>query len=567
MSREEASDLQWIRIHFSRPSRSDLDDPSISSFKFTPKPSASYSPELPDFVHRFTSPDKIHLIDPYLTSIALALTVPSALVVSLSSATEEKIVDILGAIWFRTNELKRANALAANLGMGGKRTGNGKDKERYRADRDLSAGTAAKCLSRFVAARALRNEEAIVESETSETIGEDREAGRAQRIRSDILLGQLESLIRTYRDRTRQYLIPAPIFALWALLRQEAGISALTKPGEGLRMVSPSMLKLEAAMQELVGLNHTVLNQEVITEEESGPYNEALKGLVAVTDGDQSFPGSLEELDATLADIRVKRENERGVALWQQWRDGAARAESGAAAAAASTSPSQSDTAAGSSSTDNPPSSTSNTGILEPAIRTTVLLSFFRFFARNPRLRKQTTEEEAFAAHRDEILSLFPKPWLSEVHHAVLRYHAKMDEGDLPTADDARALEEESSAPASSQGGQEEPGERIARNREERLEQLKSAWRAAERDKAVDMKMYMLYVEGLGRLGDAEEIREVWRKLGRDERVKEQYRKVEGGESSSCAERVSLRYAARWKGRMKMKVACIRSGMRSYAMM
>jgi hypothetical protein len=107
-----------------------------------------------------------------------------------------------------------------------------------------------------------------------------------------------------------------------------------------------------------------------------------------------------------------------------------------------------------------------------------------------------------------------------------------MDEGDLPTVSEVRALEEEAATDAlAEQAGVAGSGMsgRLEQNREERLRDLKAAWAAAEKDKAVDMKLYMLYVEGLGKLGDAQGIKDVWTRLGKDERVKEQFKKTEGG--------------------------------------
>lgn len=466
------------------------------------------------------TPDRIHHLDPYIHSISVALTVPSALLASLTEEVEDKTIELLGAIWVRANELKKAKILADNLGRVGKRD---KVKEKYSASRDLATTTTAKCYARFLAARVLRRED------TSE-LGEE---GRIAR--SKALLERFEDTIRTYREQTKQYLLPAPIVSIWAILRREAAIAPATKPGEGLRMVPPPMAKLQPALLELTGLQSA--SGEWVKAEE-GASAEALQGMIDALTGDASLPASLNELDAMLADIRVKRENERGVALWEQWRSAIADTESVQPDHDATLNQTQS-------------VSSANTGILDPspAVRTPVLLSFFRFFARNPRQRRQTTEEERLSTQREEVLALIPKPWSAEVHHAVLRFHAKMDEGELPTASEARALEEEAELPAAqgqgpgSADGQgqvmQEVNNRIARNRDERLVQLKAAWKAAERDRVVDVKMYMLYVEGLGRLGDAAEIKSVWDKLQKDERVREQFRKAEGSESFSS-------YDARW---------------------
>jgi hypothetical protein len=405
---------------------------------------------------------------------------------------EGKTAKLLGMLWVRANELKRANQLAS-LPASGKRPSKRTEKEKWSANREVPSVTAAKCLSRFLVARATRHEDTVSGSEAL-----------SHGDRARILLQHLESAMEVYRERTKQFLLPASVFAAWAILRQEAGVPIDTRPEKVLRLVPPPMTKLQPVLEELEGLSNA--GGELVSGTK-GRYAEALQGLIDLTAGDRSLSTTIEELDAALADSRIKRENERGVALWDQWR--------AAAESPTSATPSQSD-------------------ILnsEPSTRTAVLLSFFRFFARNPRQRKQTSEEARLATQRDQVLAMFPKPWSSDVHHAVLRFHAKMDEGDLPTVSEVRALEEEAATDAlAEQAGVAGSGMsgRLEQNREERLRDLKAAWAAAEKDKAVDMKLYMLYVEGLGKLGDAQGIKDVWTRLGKDERVKEQFKKTEGG--------------------------------------
>ncbi|WVN89383.1 uncharacterized protein L203_104606 [Cryptococcus depauperatus CBS 7841] len=154
-------------------------------------------------------------------------------------------------------------------------------------------------------------------------------------------------------------------------------------------------------------------------------------------------------------------------------------------------------------------------GILEPSpeVRYHVLSSFLLTFKRpksNWARLHVSPPPPSYALRAKEVLSLCPVPLPRTIAYALLALRVRPEDNvGLRAGHDAFSLDTD---------------ERLS-GEGDVLSNLKMTWRDTE---AKDLKMYMIYIEGLGRLGDLDGLKEVWNELVTDERCKELYMREEG---------------------------------------
>ncbi|WVQ69365.1 uncharacterized protein L199_007582 [Kwoniella botswanensis] len=131
------------------------------------------------------------------------------------------------------------------------------------------------------------------------------------------------------------------------------------------------------------------------------------------------------------------------------------------------------------------------------------LLTFKRF----------TTSSRTFDTQFTDVLNHCTKPYPRNITQALLALRARSDDKtinvDAKVGQEVLSLNHEDTQ--QSRSGND-------------LENMKSMWKET---KEKDLKMYMIYLDGLGRLGDLAGLKEAWTELVKDQRAKEIYIKEE----------------------------------------
>ncbi|WVR04692.1 hypothetical protein IAU60_001703 [Kwoniella sp. DSM 27419] len=151
------------------------------------------------------------------------------------------------------------------------------------------------------------------------------------------------------------------------------------------------------------------------------------------------------------------------------------------------------------------PGQTDSTSSLPPDDQSELLVIFLRALKR-PVLAHKT--DRSFTALTEaafiDALSCMPRPLSRTAAQAMLALRARPEGSDLRAGHEVISLDDE----VGSEGGISSIGD------------LKSTWgECGEKD----LKMYMIYMEGLGRMGDIDALKEAWNELVRDETCKRIY--------------------------------------------
>lgn len=214
----------------------------------------------------------------------------------------------------------------------------------------------------------------------------------------------------------------------------------------------------------------------------------------------EKIPPTPEELHAMLGAMRVGQQTQEVVDLWQRYKEDL-RAEK---------------------RVENPgvtDSSTEGKGKANGKdYKLRILASFLRFFSRSSAIRRLPAEERQLSIYRDEVLSYLPRPYPPAIHHSLLMHRARVDD-EVKDTPEIVSLDEV-------------PVE--FRDKAQVLEDLEAAWKAAGDEGARDLKSYMLYMEGLAKVGDAMKLGMAWEQLVKDEACRDGYLKEEGQGELVC---------------------------------
>ncbi|WVQ83136.1 hypothetical protein IAT38_005274 [Cryptococcus sp. DSM 104549] len=308
----------------------------------------------------------------------------------------------------------------------------------------------------------------------------------------EALLKQLETgLFRPAQTSGASTVIPADIVAAWAVLRAEAGMQEelprypFVWPDEGDVMAAVERM-VAAARSEGGG------KREAGEPVDARSYAADVQLLMAANGVETSWlPRDLPALKAELAGIRAREDWPRLVSLWERFRNAITRKPT------AGTSPASE--------------------ILDPAPETRnlalghFLLALFRSAAPGA-----APAPPIVLTYAKELLALCPRPLPRSIAHTLLAVRARSDDmSDSP-------------GPGQEVTPLDEVG--VSVGGVDALENLRAAWAATgERD----LKMYMIYMEGLGLFGDLTGLRRTWNELVEDERCKELYLQEESKEDGS----------------------------------
>jgi hypothetical protein len=298
-----------------------------------------------------------------------------------------------------------------------------------------------------------------------------RQASVQSQERLTTLSTSLDMAIQRHHPTKR---LPAPIWSAWAFLRAKTN---QLEPNTFMSTMPPA-LHLFKYIEALVGK----LDPEIVAR---------ISALSAVIDKG-TLPLTLDELQVKLTSLKGRGDTDGIQTLWSSVR-------------------SKLQTAPG-----------DQQGILSLPNRADLLASFLNILLRpGPSFDVPQKVKLEVLAH--QVMTLLPRPIPLQVHHTLLATRAKLDETTLSTGSELRSLDDE----AAVFGGP---------NRETALANLHAAWALVVHEGiAKDVKLYMLYMEGLGRLGDIAGLQRAWNEFVVDEACKELYLKEKKGESYSSA--------------------------------
>ncbi|ODO08676.1 hypothetical protein L198_00409 [Cryptococcus wingfieldii CBS 7118] len=291
--------------------------------------------------------------------------------------------------------------------------------------------------------------------------------GNVEQLRT--YLDGLESVLKGLSNSGATPVLGPEIVGAWAVLRESVGVKGDTNQS----YVWPRAQDVQEFMADALKA----------TGADGQNYSEALSTLMSAGKPSDHLPRTKDALEAELASMRNRGDWEAIVLLWRNVYSALSH-------------------------------DTSAEGILDPSpdIRFSVLSSFLLTFRRPvPHLADIPVDPPppAFTKYASEVLSLCPKPLPKVIAYTLLALRVRPDEDTgLRAGHEVFELGTD----------ERRSGEQGA------LSNLKSTWKeSGERD----LKMYMMYLEGLGRLGDLDGLKEAWGELVEDEACKHDYLREE----------------------------------------
>ncbi|GFZ47842.1 hypothetical protein JCM24511_05589 [Saitozyma sp. JCM 24511] len=295
------------------------------------------------------------------------------------------------------------------------------------------------------------------------------------------LLDILEGALQKFRDARLRFRIPTPMVAAWAVL--------LTKTGRtpSLAFTWPDREKVVAYIEK--------------TAPATAPevYSTGLDSLLG-SRRPIDLPTSLLELENRLAQMRASRDRQGRFDLWTQFSEDLRIHNKGTQV------------------------------LLDPTIRSDVLAVFLNAFmtpaSRGIKWNEATNEVI------DEILRLFPRPLPRKVHHLLLARRARLslEENEENDREEGLGVAEPGFGEARDvRSLDEQPVLVRAQDRHQARANLHAAWKDAG-EAGRDLKMYMLYMEGLGRMGDLQGLQAAWNALVADDKCRQMYLAGEKGQ-------------------------------------
>lgn len=290
------------------------------------------------------------------------------------------------------------------------------------------------------------------------------------------LMDHLMTNLRLYKEAN--FILSPAMFAAWAVLRQD-----LDQKETPIQFIPPKKEEVFKALNSVLGI------RDAEFEHYTGSVEELLKANSGCV---EDIPHSPEQLDVMLGAMRIGQMTKEAVALWGKYKESMKAEKRG----------------------EHPVPDVDKA----KDARVRSLTSFLRFFSRSPALRRLPTEEQELLQYRNEVLSYIPRPYPAAIHHVLLVHRARMDE----EGRDFRVV----------QSLDDEVVDEI-RDKERATEDLEAVWKMAGEEGARDLKSYMLYMEGLTKVGDAIKLGRAWEELVRDQACKEAFHLEEGKGKSS----------------------------------
>ena len=298
-----------------------------------------------------------------------------------------------------------------------------------------------------------------------------------------IMLERLEETLKKYQASGSGYRLGPPLTAAWIHLRVSLGVT--TRPD--FTFIWPSA---DLVIQYL----NDFLKPRGSSAE---PYIDGIHQLYGAHPM-PDLPATVLELQETLSDFVASGKEKELIDLWRQYRDYIGGGIS--------------------------PNTQPATQILDPKFKGDVLAKFLyalkqtRFGDNYPRFTEQL-ERSA-----EELLTFVPKPFPLEIFHTLIAHRSRIcDVGPkFETGSDVYAISPNATADEIIEQRIEQRQNRrgsteVPKKKHLHLQNLVNTWRLAkEQGVTKDIKMYMLYIEGLGRLGDLTGLKEVWNELVND---------------------------------------------------
>lgn len=315
-----------------------------------------------------------------------------------------------------------------------------------------------------------------------------------------MLQDMLESVLKRLANNGATPVLQAPIVAAWVVLRSKTGGPSTgpvgPSPGpvpvpENCVYVWPPQASIEAYLSKVIPAGETV-----------DSYKKEIGTLLGKSEAvADRIPRSKDALDTELMSMRNRGDWSGIINLWGRVQAGMMR-DDGAA--------------------QQHGDGSGQVGILDPSpevrfpVLASFLLAFKRPFARSTSSSSSSSSPVAsativhpppksFNTHAAQVLSKCPRPLPRTIAYTLIFLRVRPDDNaGLRAGHDVMSLDMDERRDAG----------------ENALENLKATWKeTGERD----LKMYLMYIEGLGRLGDLHGLQQAWNELVRDEECRSMY--------------------------------------------
>ena len=288
----------------------------------------------------------------------------------------------------------------------------------------------------------------------------------ADRGRLSALLSDLEESFNSYKWQGSGYRISAPLTAAFVVLRTKLGIANPSSP----QFIWPKDTLV------LSYIDKYMTDRGLSSKEFAQPLSD-----IYASNPMPQLPLNLNELKSKVTGMVRRGQEDALLDLWRQLRDYLST---------------------------KAPQTPASGSLLDPSIRHDVLLTMLEAlkspqFGQNPPIRTDLLD-----AASDELISILPRPYSRSIVHALLANRAKVI---------TNAPEVESGSAVYALDRSEQSKALPMSRKEIALKNLHDIWLLAnEKGAERDVKTYMLYMEGLGRLGDLHSLKQTWEALVKD---------------------------------------------------
>ncbi|WVQ98145.1 hypothetical protein IAU59_005267 [Kwoniella sp. CBS 9459] len=277
------------------------------------------------------------------------------------------------------------------------------------------------------------------------------------------LLDLLESAITRHVKSSDSHAVPVSVSGAWAMLRLRLNI---TEP-----------IDLPVNLLERGDIRAYLLNKLDELGEDSTLYDLTLDSFLSNSEVSTTEKTSADsvvltrnQIDRKIKHLQEKNDQEGLRTLWARVR----------------------------------PSLTVESAALKPNEKEEILSLFLRSF------KRPVSPAQASESLFQEVLSAVPRPLPRPVATTLLALRARPDGNSLKAGHEVISLDDHPSSIVNNY--RSNPGDAS--------DNLRSTWKECEEK---DLRMYMIYFEGLGRLGDLDGLKETWNELVKDKRCKETY--------------------------------------------
>ncbi len=295
--------------------------------------------------------------------------------------------------------------------------------------------------------------------------------------RLQVLLEALERSLEVYQVSGNGFRISIPLTAAWIVLR---GKSERTNPPRS-RFVWPSMPLLVEYLEKALAKHG----------ETARDYAKGIDVLLKTADK-KALPFTPQDLDQQLSSFVADGHENEVVDAWLRYRDHLGAGE-----------------------TKSEPGSIFDP---DPDVRRDVLGKFLYYLNAPKFNHRRPSEPDRIERCTREAVQLVPRPIPLSIHHTLVAAWARAfdTESELESGEKLVSLD---AGPRTSDNSQT-----MTTKRERTLQKLHATWEAATQDGLTrDVKLYMLFMEGLGQLGDVAGLQKTWNELVDDEACKRRH--------------------------------------------